>query len=312
MSAVFYECLDATVPSGGAQRIYRHVEILNKNGIEAYVLHHTPGFRLGWFESNAATCSWTPELRIKDEDVLVIPEGHIDVMKRTRDAPYRRVVIALNWAYIFIALPAGESWTDYNISHVIAGSEYESHVITETFGLKNTVIVSGIDSKKFVPCSPKKLQIAYTTRKSEPALRVILSMFRARYPEMQSIPFVPMEGINHSQVASHLNESAIFLAHSYPEGLSRKALEAMSSGCVVVGFAGGGSKEFMEHNENCFVAPDGDALAITKYLADAVSGIRSQSLTHIQAAARQTALRYSLAREESSVVRFWRSFLETK
>jgi hypothetical protein len=43
--AIYYGCPDKDYPVGGIRVIYRHVDLLNRNGFDAFVLHHYYPFR---------------------------------------------------------------------------------------------------------------------------------------------------------------------------------------------------------------------------------------------------------------------------
>jgi len=245
------------------------------------------------------------------DDILVIPEGHTDIMASTVFLPCRRVIIALNWANIFASLPVGLDWNSFQISGAIAGSEYEQTFIRETMGLDSTVIVSGIDSAMFKPSATKLCQIAFMPRKNARVFHLIASAFRSMFPEFSEVPFVPVDGVSHGQVAHVLAESAVFLATSFPEGLARPPLEAMASGCSVVGFAGRGSLEYMEHRKNCYLAADMDVLNAAQLLGAALRDFKEGTASVMQKAGRETALRYSLEREEETVVTYWGEFLRS-
>lgn len=309
MGRIFYECRDLDKPSGGVRRLYRHVEVLTKHGYDAAVLHHRPGFAVKWFLSSAPVAYSDSTREFEPEDVLVIPEGHPDVMVSTALLPCRRVVIALNWANIYAALPIGLDWRHIGLEDIIAGSDYEREFIKRTMGLDSTVIVSGIDTNQFRPSAQKVCQVAFMPRKNRNVFHLIASAFRSRFPEHANVPFVPIDSLTHEQVARALANSAIFLATSFPEGLARPPLEAMASGCIVVGFAGRGSLEYMRHLDNCFLVEDMDVLAAAEQLGAAVSSFKNGTLGPMQSAARSTALAYSLEREERSVVQYWREFL---
>jgi len=55
--AIYYFCPDSDKPSGGVKQIYRHVDVLNRHGMSAYVLHKKPGFRCSWFENDTNICN---------------------------------------------------------------------------------------------------------------------------------------------------------------------------------------------------------------------------------------------------------------
>jgi len=228
-------------------------------------------------------------------------------MQETSDLSLARVVIALNWGLIYKYLPIGIDWRTYNIHRVIAGGQYDQTFIRETMDLESVVIASGTDPYLFCPHYEKLLRIAYMPRKHSLA-PAILGAFRARYPEYSDVELVSIANKSHSEVAEILARTAIFLCATFPEGLARPPLEAMASGCVVVGFTGRGSGEYMHHGINCYVAEDGDVLGAVRYLAKAVSDWSGSGATNMQRAARSTAMQYDLKTEESAVLKYWRSF----
>ena len=67
-------CPSNPKPSGGVRKMYRHVDVLNANGIPAVILHHEVGFRCTWFANQTAVTyppdAWPP----KRSEVLLIPE----------------------------------------------------------------------------------------------------------------------------------------------------------------------------------------------------------------------------------------------
>src|SRR4051812_5171453 len=70
---IFVIAPDEHLPSGGIKQLYRHVDVLAKNGYEAHILHHKKGYRCTWFENNTSVVSWA-EISWKDDDIIVLPE----------------------------------------------------------------------------------------------------------------------------------------------------------------------------------------------------------------------------------------------
>jgi glycosyltransferase involved in cell wall biosynthesis len=56
--AIYYLCPDDDSPAGGIRSIYRHVDILRRSGLEAFVVHERRGFRCAWFENDTPILSW--------------------------------------------------------------------------------------------------------------------------------------------------------------------------------------------------------------------------------------------------------------
>jgi hypothetical protein len=307
---VLYESQDVTGPSGGVRRLYRHVEILRRHGIAASVLHHAPGFTAPWFASDAPVLYWTDTFAFEPGDVLVIPEGHTDVIKATAGAPCQRVVIALNWANIYRRLPIGQDWRHFGIRHVIAGSQCEQDFVRRSMGLDSVVLASGTNPAIFRTGAAKVRQIAYMPRKNLEVFHTVACIFRSRFPEWAGVPFVPIDRVPHDEVGRAMAGSAVFLATSVLEGLARPPLEAMACGCLVVGFAGRGSLEYMHHEDNCYLADDLDVLTAAEYLDTALRSLGTPRADRMIASAIGTASRYSLEREEQAVLAYWRNFLD--
>ena len=72
---IYYLTPDFDLPSWGIGLLYKHVEILRTEDIQAFVLHHTSGFSLDWLETDAPVAFLDdPSLEIRPDDMLVVPE----------------------------------------------------------------------------------------------------------------------------------------------------------------------------------------------------------------------------------------------
>lgn len=306
---ILYECRDIVEPSGGVRRLYRHVDILRTHGFHAYMLHHTPGYEPTWFDSRGVPKLYlTDGFKPRRDDFLVVPEGHADIITTVSHFPGIPIVIALSWSFIYRDLPAGTDWRDFGIADVIAGSAYIKEFIRSTMGLDSVVIPPGIDLQLFRP-APKSCHIAYMPRKNPAVFRMIAGGFASMQRGRGLPSFLPIDQVSHTEVAAKLGEAAIFLATGFPEGIARPPLEAMACGCIVVGFAGIGSREYMKHGVNCHLAEDYDVLAAADGLCRALTQFEKGD-TSMQDAAQATANAYSLQREEASVLRYWRSTVQ--
>ena len=70
---IYYFCPDMNSRSGGIRRIYRHVDILNRNNIDAYVLHKEEGFKIS--DMPNVPIRYIDQVNFSAKDVIVIPEG---------------------------------------------------------------------------------------------------------------------------------------------------------------------------------------------------------------------------------------------
>jgi hypothetical protein len=269
----------------------------------AFVLHRRPGFRVQWFANDAPVRYRQEGDGPRDGDVLVIPEGFCGMMRDTARAGYERVAFAQSWAYIFGNLPPGEDWRDYGVRHAIAVSRYIRDFLAASMGLPSEIVHPSVDTVLFQANGSKRLQVACMPRKNPKDLQQIEGIFRSRWPQYRSVPFVTIEDAPHGRVAEILAESAIFLATGYPEGCPLPPLEAMACECLMVGFSGRGGREYMRHRRNCFLAEDGDVLTAAEHLAAAVRAVESGADAEMRRQARRTAERFSPPRVEEALVR---------
>ena len=71
---IYYLCPDRNIACGGVKILYSHVDILNNNGFDAYILHRRKNFRCTWFDNNTAI-SYMHNIQIEPSDYLVLPES---------------------------------------------------------------------------------------------------------------------------------------------------------------------------------------------------------------------------------------------
>src|SRR5213075_3109316 len=86
-STIYFFCPDLPHVLGGTRQIYRHVDVLNANGFDAWVLHRKKGFRLKWFEHQTRV-RYQP-VEMGENDVAVFPEiwgPEINRFKKVRKA----------------------------------------------------------------------------------------------------------------------------------------------------------------------------------------------------------------------------------
>lgn len=61
---LYYLCPDYRAHAGGVRVIYRHVDLLRRNGYEAFVVHERRGFRDPWFKSETPVLAWSRQRHV--------------------------------------------------------------------------------------------------------------------------------------------------------------------------------------------------------------------------------------------------------
>ena len=103
-----------------------------------------------------------------------------------------------------------------------------------------------------------------------------------------------------------MSESLIFLSLNYHEGFGMPPIEAMLSGCVVIGYAGQGGKEYFLPGFTRQI-PDGEILDFVKRIEEVLANPKAEEQG--LAAAAWAKNQYSLEKEEASIIRAWKLLL---
>jgi hypothetical protein len=276
--AIYYVCPDVALQSAGIGRLYRHVGILADAGFQAYILHQKNGFRR--YDLPAVAVRYLDQLRFNPNDIVVIPEGCPTTMAALKDHPVRRFVIALNWDYIFKALPPGTDWRAFNIERVIAVSSPIAQMVSWSMGLPTHVLESSIDHRLYYfDRSNKQPHVVFIARKATHADR-LKGLLGARNPAFtHDFKWMGLDGFSEKEYADHIRRAAVFLNLSMAEGYPTSCLEAMASGTLVAGYRSMGADTLLcgqGPGQNCLLTPIGDypalAFALEPFLTALCNG----------------------------------------
>jgi glycosyltransferase involved in cell wall biosynthesis len=269
---VYYLCPDYDVPSGGIRVIYRHVDILNRAGRSAAVLHHSDGFACRWFEHSTRVLG-APSVRLSREDTLVVPEVYGPYLDRLPRQP-RLIAFNQNAYLTFEHMPPGTRPSYDIFESALTVSEDSAEYLRFAFpGLAVTVVGNSIDPELFhPPAQPPPRRLALMPRKRPRDAEQILRLLGDRLEGWETLP---IENANERQTAAMLRSAPIFLALGKREGFGLPAAEAMASGCYVVGFPGLGGRELFEPGFSTALE-DGDVLAAAAAVAEQCSRYESR------------------------------------
>lgn len=118
---------------------------------------------------------------------------------------------------------------------------------------------------------------------------------------------VPLKGLKESQVAEVMKESALFLSFSTKEGFGLPSLEAMSCGCIVIGYHGQGGREFI-CPPHAFPIEEGNILAFVNKVEEAARAIESGDLSMAKMgklASDYVKNHYNQEAEEKKILEAW-------
>jgi hypothetical protein len=307
---VYITCPDVPSPSGGVQKLYDHVDVLNRHGIQAAIVHWKAPYRAAWF-SNQTPITYA-RVKLKRGDLLAVPEVFGDDL--VRFAPgVPRVSVNQNAHYTFAGV-ADRDRHPYTMSPDLLGvmviSENNRALVSGLFpSLEIWRVHYGFDPAVFHNSGLARGRVlSYMPRKRSDEIDVVLRLVESALKDWE---IIRIDGMRQSQVADALRRSALFLSFSQREGCPMPPTEALACGCYVMGFDGFGGREYFDPRFTTRIE-DGDLVAFGEALVawlgtyEWTSAIASRS-----AEASSFALEmYSLDRESEEVVAFYEHFVD--
>ncbi|MGO4441357.1 glycosyltransferase [Rhizobium sp. RAF56] len=311
---IYFLTPDYHKPSGGIKVIYRHVDILNSAGIDAFVLHQRRGFRCTWFNNNTRV-AYAGNTRVRTGDILVVPEICVEVLDR----------LAHSINYVLFNQGVHLTWRgrthtvarhysrDSGLLGVVTVSNHSQEMLRYAFGDSEISRVHvAIDSDVFHPVDgPRANRIAFMPRRMPEDAHQVFELLRGR-GALVGWEIVPLDSMSEAEVAAQLRTTKIFLALAYQEGFGLPPAEAMACGNYVVGYHGFGGREL--YNPDFSVAVEtGDIVGFARALEYAMTMENAQPgwcQERGKKAACFVQSEYSLQREREEVTQIYAEFLE--
>ena len=303
-------CPPPTNTTGGTKMTYRHVEALTAHGFDAYVQPYKDNSGPAWFDQTAPSLPSGP-YHPRSDDIIVLPEDVRLLFERFQKVPIRKVLLCQNQYYAALGIGAYRTLADAGINAAIATSGTILRFLRQRFPETTAGLIPyPIDDTLFQP-RQKRLQVCYMPRKRPIEAAYIIDRLRALHPDLTNIPFVEISGLHEHRVAQIMGELAIFLSFAHLEGLGLTPLEAMASGCIVVGFTGVGGREyatsvngFWTENEDCCQCVDD----LARVLRSVASG--DPIITSTVEAGHRTAAAFGRGPFLATLLEFWRTLTD--
>lgn len=317
MSTIYVMCPDDNLPYGGVKQLYRHVDVLNKGGLDACLVHREAGFRCRWFDNQTRIISQAGmEARLQESDYLVFPEIHGPHLTEYWPG-IRKVIFNQNAHYTFSKHPihAPGRHTPYLHPDVVATlvvSQHDEAYLKWLFPqLRLLRIRYGLDDSLF-NCGPgKQEQIAFMPRKLPGDVVQVVNMLKFR-GALEGFELVEIDNKTEQQVAQILQKALFFLSFSDRESFGLPPAEAMACGCVVVGYDGNGGREFLKA-PYAYPVAGADLLQFSQTVERLLAAYR-QHPERVLAQGRQASAfilhAYTMQGEEASILAAWQAIRE--
>lgn len=341
---LYFICTDNKKPVGGIKQLYRQVDILNNNGFNAYIVHRKKGFRHQWFHNETKIIynisvfnnidkifkkrikplkAFKNYFRTKNDDsidkngVLIIPEIYGPYISNLNEG-IKKVIFNQNCYYTFNNCELDQSksnpvYLDKNFLASIVVSEDSKKYLEHVFPNSKTYRIHlGINTDKFkYKKELKKKQIAFMPRKLEDDIIQIINILKIKN-NLKNWNFIAIDNKTEDEVATILNESSIFLSLNHREGFGLPPAEAMASGCIVIGYAGQGGKEYFKP-EFSFKIDEGNVIHFAQKVEEVAHKLDNNDQMIVdmsQSASNYINEHYNLKNEAESIVATWKNILK--
>jgi hypothetical protein len=313
---IFYLCGDHQRPTGGQKHTYQHVDVLNRNGFSAYVVHGAPGFRLTWFDNETPVIDYAACVAMLDSerDFVVVSE---DWAGFATELSARKVIFNKNIFNGFTILALSSSpydpYRDPNVVAVLVVSAHNARQLRYAYPQLDVHQVMPdlhIERFSYVPLVRKCRQIAAIPKTR--AVASVFQIFRAR-AAAGLLPggdceWVLLRDLHEREVADILARSLVFVFLSAEEGLGRMPLEAALSGCIVITYPNGPLRQLLPPDFCCDYADPVVVVRALESIVDAPPTRLEQMQAHVDAA-RDVARLYSAHAQAQTVCAAWETIL---
>ena len=243
-----------------------------------------------WFTRNeGSVLSWGEARQLSKKDKVNLVIGWEDPEILDREFPDDYIKVCYIQEFVFF-----RNSLSYKNKHLWFINKYTKDFVKEEEGF---VLEPFVRPEIFYPLKSQKFEkypykILVQRRKGGKEASIKLKALLPIGEYSDRLELKVLEDTEEFDYARELGEADIFLSHSYPKGFNLSALEAMASKTLVIGFDGGGGREFMRHNENCFTTLDGNFRELSQLLKN-VLDMSKKKLEVVLLEALKTSKKYS-------------------
>lgn len=235
--------------AGGVKVIYDHCRTMNRIGIESYVLHDKINYKYKWDPQPIKTIT---DKEILDCDHIIIPEiKAAGLAKILANHGIKYSIFVQNGYYLNCKdKNCTKSDIDFaykNATLIISISQDTTELIKLNFPEMENAIINvtcSISPEIFHSNDKKENVITYMPRKNGSHAASLEQILSKKIPENWTL--TPIDKMDINEVATTLRKSKIFLSLSGLEGLGLPPIEAALCGNYVIGYHGGGGREYWE------------------------------------------------------------------
>lgn len=289
---IYYYVPNIQKIAGGVKVMYQHVRALCNLGLDAKVLKHETS-NVEWFDRGGIDERLVPDTRLYEDDTLVVPEIEPHVGSGLHIG--RKILFAQNVTFVKPFLKEN-SYAGIGYTEVMCVSSFvKDHIIPVAGPLRIHIVFPALDTQKF-QYDPRIRKVGFLMlpRKGPDIVRKLTEELSRRGQQA-----ICVDNVSEDKMANYYKRAQFFVPTGEEEGFALPPLEAMSCGCVVVGFDGHGGKEYMRDGFNCIVPTEQTYDSLLDSIDRAISN--PDNLLALQSNGLCTAAKYTINRLEETL-----------
>jgi len=316
--SVYYLAPDFDSPSWGVGLLYKHVEILRSQGVDAFVLHDKVGFSINWLETVVPVAFLEdPSFEVRPGDMLVVPEVLAE-KGRSIGGDCRRMVFVQGSYLILQPFSEAISYRDLGYEAAITILPHVKEILERHFDIEASIVPPFVAPYFFLEDSGSKGHgrqkriLMFPKQGYREAgffdydiLRKILERGCRRNPPWE---LLEVTGRPHREVATLMQESELMVSVNCLEAFNTTVPESMAAGCLPICYEGFGGQDFLVDQKNAFVFQNN----YVYMLADTAEKLmneferRGDEMTELRRQAQVTARTFSRGNTEKALADLFR------
>lgn len=300
MSRIVYAGFATPRHSGGVHVLTQHVQLLRAAGRDAWLWLPDPAVRPVWIGPDLPVLAGNT-IDLAADDLLVLPE--VPVVPGRDPAPgARKVIFNQNHFYTYAAWDSDSAlYPDWSPAPSVWTVSDESRSVLSALlpDLPVAVVPNPIDGDLFHQRPATGPSVAWFPRK-RPREASLLRRLVRNDRRLAGVAWSELVDAPRDEVAHTLGTTTVFVSLGHSESFGLTVAEALASGCLVVGYDGGGGHELFTA-PGVWPVPEQRPLLLVDAMVEAVR--RSGELEPVRVANRSWVLeRYSFDRTATALL----------
>ncbi len=287
---IYYLVPDNDKPSMGIGIIYHHVRALMDLGLEAYVVHENPGFKITWLNLTVNVI-YISNLDVSKDDIIVFPEVFA-FKARLYNFDCEKILFVQNISLLFYNFKINEDYVKLGFTRVIYYlnhmegplNRYVTLPMTHVRPVISEYFFNNNDKRsKTIVIYPKNEIREYNLLKSL-IERKINNINRSKILNrigVKNWQLIELRGFSHVETASLLKKASIFISLNSFEAFNTSVPEAMAAGAVNVCYEAFGPRDFLINNVNSIVVKNNEVFELFNKVENLIDDIESGNTLRI-------------------------------